>query len=201
MNNKAKIIVLAIIPLLIIGWMLACELKNSESEIKDNDAEIKGDEYFYNNSTGEVHKELSSTFDIKIEKWKHYYDEESAQNRILLSIAFKNKTGKNIDDFIGVLKINEDAAPLIASGIITYDRNEPYSLIPNETANGISYSYRLLIEKDEWLEEIKADKDELFEKSRYVTFELSWDGGNEIVSLVLDKLDYDSAPEMAVEGN
>lgn len=77
--------------------------------------------------------------------------------------------------------MNKEAADLIASGILVYDKNEPYDLIPEETANGVSYS--LLVESDEWLKEINADKDILLDKIRYLILELKWTGGEETVEI------------------
>lgn len=182
MKNNGKLAMFSIILLIAISYMAGC------SRITYENAENKGDAYFYDKSTGKIYTELSDNFDFKIEKWKYYYDKESDQDRILFSIAIKNKTGKKIDDFIGTISLNKDAANLIASGILTYDKYEPYNLIPNTTANGVSYAFDLLIERDEWLEEISADKDVLLDKIRYMTLELSWDGGKETVELVLDKL-------------
>ncbi len=56
---------------------------------------------------------------------------------------------------------------------------------------GASYSFDLLVEKDEWLSEIGADKNELLDKVRNITLEMKWDGGEETVLIVCDELQKD----------
>lgn len=155
------------------------------------EAEKDGDKYFYDSASGEIHKDLSDRFDFKIENWKYYFDKESDQDRILFSVAIKNKTEERLDNFVAKIILNEEALDFIASGITEYNIFEPCDLIPQTTANGASYSFDLLVEKDEWLSEIGADKNELLDKVRNITLNLSWDGGEETVLIICDELKKD----------
>ena len=152
-ENKDKFIALLLL-LITFCIVISC----NQAELEKINAESKGDEFFYDETKGKVFLDLSENFDFKIGKWNYYYDDESLQDRILLSIAIKNKTGQEMDDFVGIILLNKDAADLIASGILIYDIYEPYDLIPEETANGVIYAFDILVERDEWLEEINADK-------------------------------------------
>lgn len=173
--------------LLVIMLIIACFLCGCNKS-KSSEAETKGDQYFYDETTGKVYTDYSQNFDIKIEQWKYYYDTESSRDRILLSIAIKNKTHQELDDFVAVINLNPDAADLVASGILVYDQFEPYDLIPRTTANGASCAIDFLVETDDWLQEVKADKNELLDEIRSITLELSWKGGNETIELMLDEL-------------
>lgn len=179
-----------IFTIVILCGVVGCQLKDDmDAQVQgDTDTEAKDDAYFYDESTGRVLSDLSDRFDFKIEKWKYYYDEEADQDRILFSVAIKNKTDTRLDNFVGCISFDEGAADLMASGITTYDIYEPIDLIPKTTANGISYSFDLLVEKDEWLSEIGADKNELLEKVRNITLEMTWAGGEETVLFVCDEL-------------
>jgi hypothetical protein len=159
----------------------------------DIHTEEKADVFFYDDTTGKVLTDLSDKFDFKIEEWKYFYDEEADQDRILLTIGIKNKTKTRLDRFEGNICIDEGAADLIASGMTNYDVFESVNLIPKTTANGVSYSVDMLVEKDEWLSEIDADKDELLEKVRNITLKMSWNGGEETVLIVCDKLEKQDA--------
>lgn len=158
------------------------------SNAVSNEAEMKGDQYFYDESVGEVHTDDSQNFDIKVEKWEYYYDKASSRDRILLSLTVKNKSRQELDDFVAKINLNPDAADLVASGILIYDQFEPCDLIPKKTANGASYSIDFLVETDEWLSEIQANKTSLLEEIRSITLELSWNGGKETIELQLDPL-------------
>jgi len=173
--------------LYIILLVFCCTLAGCNRAIPST-AESKGNEYFYNESTGKVYTDYSSNFDIKIEQWKLYYDEESGRDRILLSLSVKNKTGRALKDFVAVVRLNPDAADLVASGIFVYDQFEPCNLIPKKTANGASYAVDFLVESEAWLTEIQADKTALLDQIRFVTLDLSWIGGEETIGLQLDTL-------------
>jgi len=179
--RKSKTLVL-ILTLLLICTVAGC----AEDE---NSAEEKGDEFFYDESQGVVQNDLSDNFDVKVEEWKYYFDKEADQDRILLSISIKNKTGKRINNFAGAFVLNEKAVDLIANGILKYDKYEPYDLVPGETANGVSYSFDLLVEKDDWLEKKGADKQKLLSEIRFIAVELKWDGGEETIDLVCGELE------------
>ena len=173
--------------LLLLILFFAC-LVGGCGEGSYGEVEAKGDQYFYDETKGKVYTDYSQNFDIKIEQWKYYYDTESSRDRILLSIAIKNKTHQELDDFVAVINLNPDAADLVASGILVYDQFEPYDLIPRTTANGASCAIDFLVETDDWLQEVKADKNELLDEIRSITLELSWKGGNETIELMLDEL-------------
>ncbi len=151
-------------------------------------AENEGDKYFYNTASGKIYTDLSDNFDLKVEKWEIHYDEESKQDRILFSIAIKNKTTDVMRNFFAVILFYEEASSIIASGIMRYDIFEPCDLIPQTTANGASYAFDALVEADEWLEESKVDKEAMFELLRNITLDLKWDGGAETIQLTCDKL-------------
>ncbi len=153
------------------------------------DVEAESDQYFYDESTGKIHTDLSDNFDLKVEQWKYYYDAEAEQDRILLSIVIKNKTDRKIEDFNAVVCLNQNAADLVASGTLVYDQFEPCDLVPQKTANGASYAIDFLVEHDAWLQEIHADKRNLLDEIRSVTLDLSWRGGNETIALICDQLD------------
>ena len=157
--------------------------------VSSGDVEAESDQYFYDESTGEIYTDLSENFDLKIEQWKYYYDAEAEQDRVLLSIVIKNKTGRKIEDFNAVIRLNQNAADLVASGTLVYDQFEPCDLIPQKTANGASYAIDFLVERDAWLQEIHADKRKLLDEIRSVTLDLSWRGGNETIELTCDQLD------------
>jgi len=74
-----------------------------------------------------------------------------------------------VDNFVTNIILNEEASDFNGNGITEY--NEPCDLIPQTTGNGGSYSVDMLVEKDEWLSEIGADKNELLDKVRYITLE------------------------------
>ncbi len=183
-----------IFTIVILCSAVGCQLKDHiDAQIDaqmqgDTDTEAKGDVNFYNASSGKILTDLSDRFDFKIEKWKYYFDGESDQDRILFSVTIKNKTEERLDNFVAKIVLNEEASDLIASGITTYYTYEPFDLIPQTTTNGISYSFDLLVEKDEWLSEIGADKNELLDKIRNITLEMKWDGGEETVLIVCDEL-------------
>ena len=181
MKTKACMFLLIVVPI------IAC-FASGCSKATASEAEMKGDQFFYDETTGKVYLDYSENFDIKIEQWKYYHDAEASQDRILLSLSMKNKTGQELDDFDAKINLNEDAAALVASGILTYDQFEPCSLIPNKTANGASYAIDFLVESDVWLQESNADKKSLLDKIRYVTLELTWKGGAETIELVCDAL-------------
>jgi hypothetical protein len=151
-------------------------------------AEQKADLYFYDETTGTVYSDYSQSFDIKIEQWKYYYDTAASQDRILLSLTIKNKTEKKLDGFNAVISLNQDAADLVASGILVYDQFEPCDLIPEKSANGASYAIDFLVEHDAWLTETHTDKSALLDDIRLVTLDLSWDCGKETIELQLDPL-------------
>jgi len=151
-------------------------------------AEQKADLYFYDETTGTVYSDYSQTFDIKIEQWKYYYDTAASQDRILLSLTIKNKTEQELDGFNAVINLNQDAADLVASGILVYDQFESCDLVPMKTANGASYAIDFLVETEDWLKTVNADKNELLDKVRTITLELSWRGGEEAITLLLDRL-------------
>jgi len=181
--------------LFILCAAVGCQLEvDMGTEMQgDIHTEEKADVFFYDDTTGNVLTDLSDKFDFKIEEWKYYYDEEADQDRILLTIGIKNKTKTRLDRFEGNICIDEGAADLIASGMTNYDVFESVNLIPKTTANGVSYSVDMLVEKDEWLSEIDADKDELLEKVRNITLKMSWNGGEETVLIVCDKLEKQDA--------
>ncbi|MEA4948426.1 MAG: hypothetical protein VB029_09850 [Anaerolineaceae bacterium] len=149
---------------------------------------MKGDQYFYDETVGEVYTDDSQNFDIKIEKWEYYYDKASSRDRILLSLTVKNKSRQELDDFVAKISLNPDAADLVASGILIYDQFEPCDLIPKKTVNGASYAIEFLVESDSWLTEIHADKTSLLDQIRSITLEFTWSGGKETIELQLDPL-------------
>lgn len=173
--------------LLIAIFVVNCALGGC-NRTASNDAESKGDQYFYDESTGKVFTDDSQNFDIKIEEWDYYYDTNSSRDRILLSLTIKNKTDRELDDFVAVINLNPAAADLVASGILVYDQFEPCDLIPKKTANGASYATDFLVESDAWLNEIHADKPALLNQIRSITLALSWSGGKETIALQLDPL-------------
>lgn len=179
-----KKIVLSLILLILV---VACLLSGCGGA-SSSKTEEKADQYFYDESTGKVDTDISQNFDIKVEQWKYYYDADSSQDRILLSILIKNKTGRTIKDFNTVISLNPNADKLVASGTLDYDVFEPYDLVPRKTANGVSYTVDFLVERDEWLQEIHADKRQLLDEIRFITLYLSWRGGDETVVLVCDPL-------------
>lgn len=157
--------------------------------VSSGDAEAKSDQYFYDESTGKTYTDLSENFDLKVEQWTYYDDADAKQDRILLSIVIKNKTGRKIEDFNAIVRLNQSAADLVASGTLVYDQFESCDLIPQKTANGASYTIDFLVEHDAWLQEIHADKKKLLDEIRSVTLDLSWRGGKETIELVCDQLD------------
>lgn len=188
--KKKKYFKLSLMILFLIATT-GCFINQSNSDPStEPNVENNANKYFYDSTTGTVYTNLSDRFDFKIESWDYYYDEESNQNRVLLSIGIKNKTGVRLNNFVGTILFNESLYDLIASGITTYDRNEPVDLIPETSANGVFYSLELLIEKDEVLDSMNVDKDESLDRLRYITFDLRWDGGEETVEIVCDELNY-----------
>jgi hypothetical protein len=173
--------------LFIAIFVVNCALGGCNKAIS-NEAELKGDHYFYDESAGKVFTSESKNFDIKIEKWNYYYDASSSRNRILLSLTIKNKTDQELDDFDAVINLNPAAADLVASGILVYDQFEPCDLIPQKTANGASYAIDFLVESDSWLTEVHADKASLLDQIRSITLELTWSSGKETIELQLDPL-------------
>jgi hypothetical protein len=145
--------------------------------------------YFYDESTGKVYIDLNDDFDFKVETWKYYYDEEARQDSILFSVLIKNKTDEVKKDFVCVISYDGRAKKLIASGITTYDIYEPHDLPKKES--GAGYISEMLVSADEFLNEAGADKEELLEYIRNVTLEMKWNGGQENVLLVCDKLEYE----------
>ena len=180
---KATACMFLLVTILIVAFPL-----NGCSKTNFSEAEMKGDSYYYGEATGNVYSDYSQNFNIKIEQWKCYYDAASAQDRILLSLTIKNKTGRELDNFNTVIGLNDSAADLVASGILVYDQFEPCDLIPEKSANGASYAIDFLVESDAWLTEIHADKFALLDKIRFVTLDLSWDGSEETIELQLDPL-------------
>jgi len=138
-----------IFPLIII-LIVACSLSGCNKAIS-SEAETKGDQFFYDETTGKVYTDLSQSFDIKVEQWKYYYDTTSSRDRILLSLTIKSKTKQTLNDFDTVIQLNPSAADLVASGVLVYDQFEPCDLIPEKTANGASYAIDFLVESDSWL--------------------------------------------------
>ena len=61
-------------------------------------------------------------------------------------------------------------------------------LVPKKTANGASYAIDFLVETDDWLQGVNANKDKLLSDIRYVTLKLSWRTGEETIDLVCDEL-------------
>lgn len=173
--------------LLLTLLIVICSLCSCNSNAPKN-AELKGDQYFYDETTGKVYTDFSENFDIKVEQWKYYHDTEASQDRILLSLTIKNKTEQELDDFNAVIRLNPDAADLVASGILVYDQFEPCDLVPQKSANGASYAVDFLVETDDWLNAVNADKNELLDQIRTITLDLSWKGGEESITLLLDKL-------------
>ena len=173
--------------LVLMILIIACLLSGCGG-VSSSKAEEKADRYFYDESTGKIDTSLSQNFDIKVEQWKYYYDADSSQDRILLSILIKNKTGRTIKDFNTVISLNPNADKLVASGTLDYDVFEPCDLVPRKTANGVSYTVDFLVERDEWLQELHTDKSKLLDEIRSITLYLSWRGGDETVVLVCDPL-------------
>lgn len=173
--------------LLIALFIVSCTLVGCNRTVS-NEVELKGDQYFYDESAGKVFTSESKNFDIKIKKWDYYYDASSSRNRILLSLTIKNKTDQQLDDFVAVINLNPAAADLVASGILVYDQFEPCDLIPQKTANGASYAIDFLVETDEWLNEIHVNKTSLLDEIRSITLELNWSSGKETIELQLDPL-------------
>jgi predicted RNA-binding protein (virulence factor B family) len=167
---------------------ILCDVTSCDNNGTYKSNEEKGDAYFYDTAKGAVYTDLSEKFDFKIEKWGYYFDKEANRNRILLSIAIKNKTEVRIDNFLAIISFDDNASNILASGITRYDKNEPYDLIPVTTANGASYALDLLVEKDEWLNKENADKNDLLQKIRNITLELYWDGGEETIQIVCDNI-------------
>ena len=175
-------------PLLLITILvIVCSICSCHTNAPE-DAEQKGDQYFYDETTGKVYTDYSQNFDVKIEQWKYYRDSATSQDRILLSITVKNKTHQELDVFVAAINLNQDAANLVASGVLVYDQFEPCDLVPNKTANGASYAIDFLVETDDWLQSVNANKDKLLSDIRYVTLKLSWRTGEETIDLVCDEL-------------
>ena len=175
-------------PLLLITILIiVCSICGCRTNAPE-DAEQKGDQYFYDEITGKVYTDYSQNFDIKIEQWKYYRDTATSQDRILLSITVKNKTHQELDDFVAAINLNQNAADLVASGILVYDQFAPCDLVPKKTANGASYAIDFLVETDDWLQGVNANKDKLLSDIRYVTLKLSWRTGEETIDLVCDEL-------------
>lgn len=172
---------------LIALFAVNCTLGGCNKTVS-NEAEMKGDQYFYDESVGKVYTGDSQNFDIKVEKWECYYDKASSRDRILLSLTVKNKSRQELDDFVAKISLNPSAADIVASGILVYDRFEPCDLVPKKSANGASYAIDFLVETDDWLNEINADKTSLLDEIRSITLELCWRGGKETIDLQLDLL-------------
>lgn len=88
-----------------------------------------------------------------------------------------------------MLSFDDRAGDLIASGITRYDFFETHDL--TSAINGAGYENEMFVSTDEFLNEVGADKAELLEIIRNVTLELSWDGGQETVTLDCGELKYE----------
>ena len=149
----------------------------------ESGAEVKSDAYFYDETTGKVLTDLSDKFDFKIEQWTLKPDKETGQERLLFGVTIKNKTKTSLDNFSGDIQFDNKLLYLFVTGLTNYDQFEPVDLIPEVTANGVSYSVDISVNTAEQVKENGADKDELLEAAKFVTLKLRWDGGDETVTL------------------
>ncbi len=149
----------------------------------ESGAEAKGDTFFYDESTGRVVTDLSDRFDFKIEQWKLSFNEEAGQERLLFGVTIKNKTQTRLKNFNGDIRFDDKLLYLFVTGLTNYDQYEPVDLIPGVTANGVSYSADISVNTADQVKENGYDKDQLLETARFVTLKLSWDGGEETVTL------------------
>ncbi len=172
--------ILAILAILMIT-AIGCEAKlSTPTEIG---AEAKADAYFYDEASGKVLTDLSDRFDFKIEQWALHPDQDTGEERLLFSVSIKNKTKTSLKNFKCDILFDEDMLYLFTTGLTNYDQHQPVDFIPDVTANGASYSVDLSVNTDEQVAEFGADKNDLLDKVKNVTLKLSWDGGEETVTM------------------
>ncbi len=175
-----RAIFLAMLTLLLIA-AIGCEARLSTPT--ESGAEDKGDAYFYDEKSGKVLTDLSESFDFKIEQWALKPDHDTGEERLLFSVGIKNKTKSSLRNFKCDILFDEDMLYLFTTGLTNYDQHQPVDFIPYVTGNGASYSVDLSVNTDEQVAEFGADKSDLLDKVKNVSLKLSWDGGEETVTI------------------
>jgi hypothetical protein len=185
--KKVSAIFVLLVCIILFGTMAACA---ADTPAPSSMAAPEEDYDFYDESTGKVYTDKSENFDFKMEHWKYFHSSDMDVDEIFFDILIKNKTGKDIKNFVCNISFDGRAQAIIpddAKGYIAI------GFLPNDLAsniNGQGYAFEVPVVDRDTLKNM-PDSEQLLDYIRNVTLSLSWDGGQETVQLVLDKLEYE----------